>query len=233
MTRWDRFCAGELPFEIVIAMAATAGPIVAGYRYATVAPKSPVLATSMFGAAGFALVALIWRAFLRNRKAQNANELHALDGVLHSLHAILTAGTTEISLRICVFVPGKEPDKCHQITNYVGVEIPNGRGRDLPRRCGVVGTAFRMGVVQYAKLPKNTNVTDYLVNVHGFERDEISPTQLDRKSWSGIPVGDPGNVVAVIYLDSDKQEFFGKRNHPRRKTLDAATIGVAKFISRT
>jgi hypothetical protein len=232
MSWWDRFCAGELPFEMAIAVGTLVAGGMTGARFLTSSPAWPTLAGVSFGGGGVAFVALIWRAIVRNRKAQNTRELSALDGVLHALHAIMTAGTSGVSLRICIFVPGKTDDTCHQITDYVGVEKPSGCGRDLPRRCGAVGTAFRTGKAQYVKLPTDTNVSDFLINSHGFERSEISEAQQDRKSWAAIPVGDPGSVVAVVYLDCDIREFFGNINSSKRKTLESTTIGVANFISR-
>jgi hypothetical protein len=54
----------------------------------------------------------------------------------------------------------------------------------------------------------------------------------DRQSWAAIPVGEAGKVVAVIFLDSAERDFFGTASQTRRKILEGATVGVAKFIAR-
>jgi hypothetical protein len=109
MSRWDRFCAGELPFELALAVGATVAPALTGARFLTSEPKSPVLAAIAFVATGIVCIGVVWRAIVRNTKARNASELHALDGVLHALHAILTASSPGSSLCICA------GDYCRQL----------------------------------------------------------------------------------------------------------------------
>jgi hypothetical protein len=154
-----------------------------------------------------------------------------LDGVLNTLDAILETQSPGSGLRVCVFIPTRDPDVVHQTTDYFGTDSRYGRDRNMSSRCGVVGKAFRAGQAQYDKLPRDVNVIDYLVSAHGFGREEAASMRQDRHSWAAIPVGDK-EVVAVIFLDSSNRDFFGNNGCPKRKTLEGATIGVAKFIAR-
>src|SRR5687768_7779583 len=92
MSRWDRLCAGEFIFELALGGVATATAALTGFRFLVSNPPQKGAATASFVVAAFAFVVLGWRAVSRNRKAQHDSELHALDGVLHALHAIMMSG---------------------------------------------------------------------------------------------------------------------------------------------
>lgn len=69
--------------------------------------------------------------------------------------------------------------------------------------------------------------------MHGFERTEAAKMKQDCEAWAAIPIGDAQDVEAVIYLDCTKRNYFGAANNLKRKTLEAAIVGVAKFMART
>ncbi len=216
-------------FEIALAFAPLVAGVVGGVKLLDSEPYRHYAYYS-FTAGALSFVVLAWRAVVRNRKAQGAAALHALDGALHALHAILENGDGNSGLRICVFVPHhKKKDTCHQITNYVGGD-GGGKGRDHSCRCGVVGSAFRSTECQFDTLPKNTQVVDHLVREHGFDRQEAATMRQDRRSWAAMPVGDP--VVAVIFLDSVIGDFFGKSKGTRRRIIESSAIGVAAFMRK-
>lgn len=215
--------------DSILALTPALGASVGGVKLLDSVPWLAWL--SFIGGAAASLI-MMCKVWTRNRTLQGDRELHALDGALHTLHAILDKNGSD--LRICVFVPKpKKPDIAHQITDYVGVVEPYGRGRDLSCRCGVVGLAFRTGQAQYSRLPNNVSVVDHLVAAFGFDRSEASQMHQDRKSWAAMPVGAPNKVVAVIFLDSSDANFFGNASSSCRKEIEAAAIGVANFIART
>jgi hypothetical protein len=232
MSRFDRFCAGGLPFELITGLGTAAFGTITGFDELAKTPPEKVNAYICFTAAAICFVAVAWRAIARNLKAQPTVEVHSLDGVLHALHGILTHGTNQAgvdgALRICIHVPGKTPETVHQITNYVGVEKPYGRGRDIPSRCGIVGKAIRHASALYDKLPKDKHLTDHLVNNYGYSRPEAGEVKSDRKAWAALPVATTNVVVAIIYADSDSPNAFGGG---KRKILEGAILGVAKFIA--
>lgn len=230
---WDNLCEGEFWFEITLAITSLAYGIITAIRWHRAGNDD--LAIASLVVASLVMVTLVIRAVKRNKKARRANSTHELDVVLHTLHAMLTERSVEArsaSLRICVFVLAKQADSVYQLTNYVGHNGSNGAGRVYPLRAGVVGTAFRTGESQYDKLPKNISIIEYLIKKHGFDRNEASRVRQDRKSWAAIPVGEPNNVVAVIFLDSNKIDFFGNCNSIPRKMLESATIGVASYVGK-
>ncbi len=234
---FQRLNAGEFVLEFGIAIASAGTALVNGLKSLKSDPPDRDTALAFFGVAGAIAGLLILRAIRKNRDSQNTKELHAIDGVLHTLHAILTeppsARIEGHKLRICLFVPGTQPNTVHQISAYVGDDAGRGLGRELSDRCGAVGVAFRSGQSLYDTLPKHTQLVDHLVAKHGFDRNEAITMKHDRKSWAAVPVGDLGRVVAVIYLDSAVAGFFGKSNEAKRKALEAATIGIANFIDRS
>ena len=225
--------AGEFLYEVSFAIFTLALGWMAGYDKLSTTPPNYLMG---YGgpAVGIALfVASITRAFSRNAKAQSDDTPHALDAALQVLHSLLAAETqlNDGELRICVFVPQRnQANTVHQLTDYVGCTMPYGKDRDLSSRCGVVGRAFRKGEAEYDKLPKNTSLVDYLVNQNGFDRVEAVNMRQDRRAWAAIPVGEPGAVVAVIYLDTTRVDFFGKAGSQRRRILENALPGIARFI---
>lgn len=234
-TSLQNICAGEFLFEIFLSFATLALSVINAIRELRKDTPQFDLAYGYIVVALVLVTALVIRAFLRNKRARDSDSAHSLDVVLYTLHAVLTKRTKDAdkaSLRICVFVHASKPGHVHQITDYVCDEISHGRGRNLPLRSGVVGTAFRSGKSQYDRLQKNMLVSEYLVQNYGFERAEAGAVSQDRKSWAAIPVGDSDHVVAVIYLDSNDPDFFGKSGGIVRKILDSSTIGVARYVEK-
>lgn len=226
--------SGETPAEFLAVIPAVAGTAVAGFIQ--FGAGHPEAASAYMAASGVSGVATLWKAFAKKNKVDKEQEPHALMGALHTLHAILVATTPKFpdaDLRISVFVPHRKPNTVHQLTDYVGPTKSHGAGRDLSSRCGVVGAAFRTGLAQYDQLPVNMDVSTYLVRVHGFDQKEAADMRKDRKCWVAVPVGGPraDEVVAVIYLDSKAAKFFGKANSPCRQMIQAATQGVANYVS--
>lgn len=233
--RLERWCAGEFWFEIGLAAVTAIYGACATIRYSNLGERDLAVAHGV----GFlsATLLLVLRAVIRNRQALENDSAHGLDGVLHTLYSILHERTSEskkASLRICVF--GWSGDKNNemvcQLTDYVGDSPQGGSGREMPLRLGVVGTAFRTGESQYDKLPKQVNVTDYLAQNHGYQRTEAAQMKQDRQAWAAIPVGEPGHVVAVIFLDTNSPNFFGNSNSPVRQILKSAILGVAKYVEK-
>ncbi|MEQ8847417.1 GAF domain-containing protein [Botrimarina sp.] len=231
---WEKLGAGELFFEVPLAVAVVVQGAIASINYCRKSPPELDLAIGSGLGALLAGVVLLWRAFVRHKKASKAeSHSHELDAVLHTLHAVLierTDKTREASLRICVFVPGRVADTIHQITNYVGDGPPHGAGRDLPCSKGVVGLAFRTGEAKYDKAPGSGSLADYYVKTYGYAREEAAGMRQDRSAWAAIPLVGGGRVLAVVFLDSDRRDFFGKANSPQRKTIESATLGVARFV---
>ena len=234
-SKWKALLAGEFAFEIFFAFTTISYGFVSARKFWKKAPPDYELAIASLVIALLVTAALTVRAFSRKKRALREDNAHALDGVLHTLHAILHERSQNpelISLRVCIFVIGKQSDTVFQLTNYVGDGPAHGAGRIMPIRAGVVGKAFRTGESHYDKLPKDTSVVDYLVDQYGFEKSEAIELRQDRKSWAAVPVGTAGRVVAVIFLDSDSRDFFGNRASPQRQILELATIGVARFVEK-
>lgn len=223
--------------ELGIALVAFGTGAMASYRLFTSESPEFVAAWVYAALAIISLALVVIRAILRQQRQSGKQELHALDGALHMLYAtLLRTGSSPDghNLRICVFVPhDKKPDTVHQLTDYVdGNNAPHGRGRDLKSSCGVVGLAFRSCEQKFDKLPPNTHVTDYLVATYGFDRKEAAVMNQNAKAWAAVPVGTGVNrVVAVLFLDCSVRDFFGKVGSQRRKLLEAATIGIAGFVT--
>lgn len=233
-TRWQRLCAGEFIYELALAIPATVAIAIQGVAATRRKPPDNDLAIGSFVCAGVLGSALLWRAISRNRKAQSDASLHALDGVLHTLHAVLTgwsAKFSQSSTRMCVFVPGKMTNEVNQRTDYIGTQDRYGEGRDMPSSKGIVGMAFRTGLAKFDSLPKHTHLIDYLTQVYGFTRAEAAEMRQDARAWAAIPVrGTGAEVRAVIFIDTDAREFFGPTNSPQRKIIEKTTIGVANFL---
>jgi hypothetical protein len=232
MTQLDNLLAGEFMFETILAAGVVGTGVVQGMKSLSEWPPSNGMAFTSFAIAGCLGIALFFRARTRNMKARDSANPQPLDAVLETLHAIVAEYSkveTREGMRICVFVRGLKENEAHQICNYVGYREGQGAGRDISCRCGVVGEAFRTGKAAYAKLPKGMGVVDFLVR-QGFGREEAIRMRSDAKSWAAIPAGDP--VVAVLFLDSNIPDFFGKVTGNKRKILEYATMGVAKFIAR-
>lgn len=232
-TWWNKFCAGEFIYEVVIAVGtATLGTLTALTHFR----KSPPDNVTGWGALAAVIVVfgtLLLRAFQRRRKAQNESEPHALDCVLFTLHAILlgwSKNAANASLRICVFVPIRGSETVQQITDYVGAngDPRHGRGQEIPTSKGIVGLAIRSGEAKYDHLAPGVPLTDYLIETYGYTRAEALNRREDRKSWAAIPVGVPGRVEAVLFLDCDQARFFEREQI--KKILESATIGVARYL---
>ncbi|WP_146445011.1 GAF domain-containing protein [Botrimarina colliarenosi] len=163
-----------------------------------------------------------------------------LDGVLEMLLEALHGRNEEATkgdLRVAIFVPENRDrsgvlTSVRQLTDYASRGDADGKGarRTMPVFQGVVGNAFQTGAAVYDRLPAGMTVTDYLVRAHRFDRQQASQMRQDRRSWAAMPVGSPGEVVAVIFLDSKVPDFFGKKNGPVRKIVESAAIPVANFL---
>lgn len=232
-TKWQRRAAGEFWFESVLAIIVIANGVIQGLRIIRADSHDTDLAIGLFVASGVGGIALVVRAFSRRRNAQNGSADHSLDGLLHALHAIVASQRPDANVRICIYVPCKPDDKLHQRTNYVGESPGIGEGREMSASVGIVGLSYRTGKIYYDSLPANTNVVDYLVNEYAYDRAIASALRQDRKAWAALPVGRPGAIVAVIYIDGSRPDLFGRDARcPLRKTLEAALIGVAEFINK-
>lgn len=226
--------AGELVFEIVLALILLAGGLYE-YRSSSTSPSyDSSIAGSKLGLNFSAAFVLFVRAYFRNRQAVHEDNMHAIIGVLITLHSILKNRTEESeksSVRMCVVVRTDDQDIIKQLTNYVGDCEPHGVDRLQHRRAGVVGQAFRSGKAAYDRLPKDTNVLDFLVSTHGFDRTEAVEMKQDRRSWAAIPIGSP-NPIAVLFVDSNTANFFGNKGCTQRRILDSSTIGIARYVER-
>src|SRR5688572_12127129 len=105
---WTKLWAGELPFELLLGIGTVAGLSLTGIVRVLSNPLDGV-AVSYFLLAGFMLFIFVWRAIARYRRAQDNDGLHALDGAMHALHAVLTEYQTpavaDEGVRVCIFVP--------------------------------------------------------------------------------------------------------------------------------
>lgn len=226
----QRWMGWDFVFEILGAAIPLVACAIAAAKLSKADPES---ARVSFAAGVVSFLILVARAIYHNYRAQGKEQRIALDGALATLHAVLENQSpkhVDSGLRICVFVPGNGENIVHQISNYAGTDPPSGANRDHSVRCGVVGAAFRTGQAAYDKLPANVHIVDHLAAVHGFAREEASQMKQDCKAWAAIPIGDASKVEAVIFLDCKIRDYFGNANQLRRKTLEAATVGVAKFM---
>jgi hypothetical protein len=71
-----------------------------------------------------------------------------------------------------------------------------------------------------------------MVDAWSFTKDQAARLTKDRKSWASISIGPKEQPVAVLYLDSSREDFFGKPNGARRKAIECACLGIAEFIDR-
>lgn len=234
-TRIQSVLESEVAFDIGAAAFALLVGIPATVRYMEQEiPDYQMASTAGVGTAGVFCVTLA-RGIYKYRKHRKRSEPHPLDVVLTSLHSILTEGVgkqvDDPGLRLCVIVQDRtDPHSNIQRTNYAGNCESSGQGRKLNRRCEVVALAFEEGKAVFDQLPANTNMIDYVVKKHRFTREETARLTPDRKSWAAIPVGLPGNVVAVVYADSREKAFFGNKDSQRRKVLESSALGVAEHI---
>lgn len=193
----------------------------------------------LIGAVG-AVAVVVWRLVAAVRRDRSAGPQAELDAVLHTLHACLRFGCSKtfetVDVRLCVFAPvlnsSETPKEVYQLTDYVGPAVRHGRGRRLSCRCGVVGQAIRTGESCFYLLPDGADLAEVLVKDFGYTPEEAATKRKDRKSYAAIPVGEPGRIIAVLYIDSDTADLFGRKNSPPRRLLDAARLGVAEFVGK-
>lgn len=203
--------------------------VLAGVRYLN-QPNDRWLTVPSMAVAGilfFFTLAKAWSDWVDEKDAVSPDPL---DCALHTLAAILENDEPgDPELRLCVYV--REDKMMRQVTNYVGVER-RGKDRLFSTKLGIVGKVFRCQTPKIAisNLPVGMELRDFLVNEFGYDHDDAARCRSDRKSWAAAPIGTTMNIIAVVYCDSSVRGFFNNRRTFRRKALDSAILGIARYL---
>jgi hypothetical protein len=164
---------------------------------------------------------------------------HELEGCLHTLHAVLTTGTTDKhGLRVTVHVPLQNGAKLQQVLEYVG--DPRGRhrgktvGRTWASNWGIIGKVLTSGeedcIVAKRESENYEQYISDLQSVWHFTEEQARRVDPAAMSWMAIRLKDSqGQVQGIVYCDSTQPEFFTAE---RRDMAIAACAGIARYVAR-
>ncbi len=227
--KFRRFVRSKALTHALSGLLACATGIVGAMRYWThPADRWLTIPLIVLSVAVFGL--LLIRLRIDHQEESQASSTEPLRVTLEALRTILEDGEPSgHGLRLCVYV--REGDEFVQITDYVG-DSGGKTGRRFSIKSGIVGSVFRCGSpkVAFAKLPKNRQLSDFLVAEFGYTSEEAAQCRQDRRSWAAAPVGGSGEIIAAIYCDSKMADFFQKPGQFRRKVLEGAILGIAKYL---
>lgn len=168
-----------------------------------------------------------------------ASTTHDLEGCLHTLHALLLASFPkdqgDPGVRITLHVPVKvKGEQClEQLCGYVGAETRGKKksGRRMSAHCGIIGQAFRTGKMQRANRT-STDPEEYMRALQEqwhFSEEQAQAIDLSVMSFIAVPLPDNSGIVAVLYADAKRQNFFTAQ---RQKIVEDGCRGIALFIGR-
>jgi hypothetical protein len=164
--------------------------------------------------------AKVLNARAQDKEARLIREHGGLTGALYVLYTAIFATMGEAEppsrrLRITVHrvVPrrGAPPEELEQIVPYVGGGAHSGVGRTFSIRSGIIGRAVRerKPFAAFHAFVDRAQFVQELVSQWGYTEHDAEQVSIERKAWMAVPIlGGPGEVVAVVFLDSDDQGFF-------------------------
>lgn len=170
------------------------------------------------------------------RSSGNEDQIHSLEGCLHTLHAMLLSTVqddSEPNIRVTVHVPCAKKDELIQVLDYVGDQrAKNTAGRRFKVQSGIVGLAYRNGEMHFASRQND----DYeafireLVKSWGYIDSDARKINPATRSWLAVPLcpSQTSKGDAVVYVDSTLPEFFEPQE--RRDLVVTACGGIARFV---
>lgn len=182
----------------------------------------------------------VLKARSQDKEKINEDPHEGLFGAIHSLYGILSAvlhipvdddGTLRITILRVVYdnLKDNDPEFLEQLLPYVGGS-GGAVGRRISIRTGIVGRAANMKQV-YVATRRTSDLTSFLQEMQEgwhFSINEARNLRPDRHSWMAVPiVGKNQNVIAVVFLDSDKRDLFS----PEIQTLVISGCGgIASYL---
>lgn len=232
-TPWQIFCSGTLPAEIVHAICGVA-LVIAGGLTRNDAPGWFVV---MVVVVGFAqLGASIVKVLATVKAENNEDQIHSLEGCLHTLHAFLMETVhddTDPGIRITIHVPTKKGDELIQVLDYIGNQrATKTAGRRFKVQSGIIGLAYREGKVLCASRVKASHeeFVRELVTTWGYSESDARKINPATMSWLAVPLCPAGKTKAdaVVYVDSLLPGFLEQSE--RQALVATACDGIARFV---
>jgi hypothetical protein len=235
---WRETAVANAVFAALPVMLTSLGGIVTGLLHgerAAVVSSSATLAAAVFGYA----IALA-RARAKDRHEAEGKSPADLEGCLYILHASVLAilGFTyeeanikklRVTIHRVLDDGASRAFKVRQLVPYVPAgssSVPDqGKGREMPSRCGIVGRAITRRKPQ--GLIRSGTFDDYvkvMCDEYGFLPDEARQLTPDRHAFLAIPLMRGGRVVGVVYLDSPEHDFFSEPD--RRGEISPLVVGA-------
>lgn len=176
---------------------------------------------------------LVVKEVVAFRTSNQPDKSALLDGCLFTLHRLLMWNRGQESdkddvLRICVHE--KINESWVQVTDYVGPKKRRGKGRRADISKGVVGLAFRNKETTIAKCRSRDERITQLITSFGYTEEEARGIRTDAMCWVAIPIGEPENFYAVVFLDVNSFDFFGRQDSFRMKTLQECVVSIASLL---
>lgn len=194
--------------------------------------KSAVVERNLWFALGLSIASLLIAALavtraLRKRSVElqfePPKEPQAIVDWAKQVHRLLNEGKSDEDreaegVRITVHAVRRrrwldEPFEFQQLTNYVGGH-QTGFARTHSARPGIIGLVarYRQPFAMVRTSDNDEKFLEEMVLNWAFTWDEAKALSPDRRSWMAVPLtdGTDGPVVAVVYLDSKQDDFFGE-----------------------
>lgn len=190
--------------------------------------------------AGSAVWAALCERSVDKKTRERFNSLEPLQGAQDLLRDVILSlnGLQDPNFRMCIHAPvAKNTEKVEQITDYSG-PIRNGAGRQISSRIGIVGVAIRDGKLNQPyfhhvkdKISAEDRITEF-TSKFGYTPEEAKQVNHKTKAWIAHPFGANGQLLGVLYADSEVSDFFGSISSVRRKALTESTISLASLAAR-
>lgn len=222
-------------WEFFVAIAVPIGGITSGNKY--LRDGETFAALAVFAGTVIIFVGTVAKIYVTWRQHRIKESTHELEGCLHTLHAVMTAGMPPGSnpkLRCTIHVPDEHEKDFHQVLEYVGDERggKGNAGRSFPCRCGIIGKAFSLKEQDYLTAYRKSN--DYEGYVRELKEDYHYTEQEARRlnpgsmAWMAICLKDSADKVkGVVYLDSVDRDFF---TDDRQQIALNCCVGIARFV---
>lgn len=236
-----KWWASRGPFHIASSLMGTGVSGAGSIQYLFMEPKNVFLGFSL-GAMTVGIAGCQLRTYLLDRadekRKRSTTTLDAMvvqlySGILHLKDLESQQDKLDADLRICVLVPSPNGDSVTQVTNYVAERVRQrkGKGRQFSSKSGVVGAAIQQHQIAHSALPKGVGMVQHLITRWNYSKEEAQSLTSDRKSWIAVPIGEPGNLLCVIFCDSAHADFFGNKASVVRKLLRSCSIGFARALT--
>lgn len=225
---WRETAVASAVFAAVPAVVASLGGIVTGALHGERAAVVTATSTLVASIAGYGIAHA--RATAKDRKEAERKSPADLEGCLYILHASVLAllGLTyeeknikklRVTIHRVVDDKASRAFKVRQLVPYVpegsSSVSDQGKGREMPSRCGIVGRAITrrrpQGMIRSGSFDDYVKV---MCEEYGFLPDEAHLLTPDRHAFLAIPLMRRGRVVGVVYLDSPEPDFFSEPERP-------------------